>query len=221
MSHAHRPVIVRLAAAALLAGALAAAGCAPPPPRHAASTLAPTFGADRPASAAVAAELWFTGASNIRNFTCRARAASMSVTLAPGATVDTVLRSEMAAVAATVAVPAAALDCGLDKMNGDLHKALKAQSAPTIEFRLIGYTPSRDRATATLDGALSVAGVERPLSVAVTVERPTPDAVRLRGERTIRPTDYGIEPPRRFLGLLRVRNEVTVHFDVTVVGAGE
>lgn len=40
--------------------------------------------------------------------------------------------------------------------------------------------------------------------------------LRLRGERMIDVREYGIVPPTRFLGLVRVRKEVIVHFDVAV-----
>jgi len=34
-------------------------------------------------------------------------------------------------------------------------------------------------------------------------------------------TDFGVAPPRRFAGLLRVRDRVTVHFDVALDQGGD
>jgi hypothetical protein len=41
----------------------------------------------------------------------------------------------------------------------------------------------------------------------------------VRGTHDVRVTDYGVRPPRRFLGLLRVREQVTVHFDVPLAAS--
>ena len=38
--------------------------------------------------------------------------------------------------------------------------------------------------------------------------------MHVRGSYVIRMTDFGVRPPRRFGGLLRVRDQITVHFDV-------
>ena len=38
--------------------------------------------------------------------------------------------------------------------------------------------------------------------------------VRAKGSATIRMTDHGINPPRRLLGLVRVRDQLTVQFDL-------
>jgi len=201
--NAHRSsTLTALAAAAAVLGAACASQ---PSPR--------TTAAGRPAS-----QLWLTGASNVRHFSCRATAVSATLALVPGATVDSALLSERSAVGASVEVPVAGLDCGIGHMSADLHHALKAPVAPTIEFRVAGYTPSPDGSAALIDGTLQIAGVERPLQLVASLDRGTPGVVRLRGQQTIRPTDFGVTPPRRFFGLLRVRNEVTVHFDVTVVG---
>jgi hypothetical protein len=191
---------------------LLAAACAP----GRAPSTAPTPA--RPAD-----RVWFTGVSNVRHFTCRAEGVRTELALPPGATVDGVLARDRPPVAATLVVPVAGLDCGIRAQSHHLHKALKAGTAPTIEFRLTDYalgaaTPESGTA-ARVVGALRIAGIERPVTLAGVVRRDATGALRLQGWQAIRPTDYGVTPPRRFLGLLRVRDSVTVHFDVGLSGA--
>ena len=40
------------------------------------------------------------------------------------------------------------------------------------------------------------------------------DEVRVTGSTRLRLTDFGIEPPTKFFGLVRVHNEIDVHFDL-------
>lgn len=201
---------------AIAAALLVAAACHAP--RPAALAPAPERAPDR---------VWFTGESNIRRFTCRTDSARVALALPAGATVDAILAGDTSAVAATLALPVATLDCGIGTQSKHLHEALKAAAAPTIEFRLAGYRLADYRlgrggidTPVELRGTLRVAGAERPVTLAGMLHRDSSGALRLRGEQHLRPTDFGVTPPRRFAGLLRVRDEVTVRFDVGVRAPG-
>lgn len=67
-----------------------------------------------------------------------------------------------------------------------------------------------------MNGALRIAGVERNVVVHGKVLRAENGQLMLAGDREIDVRDFGIQPPKRFFGLLRVRKEVTVHFLVAV-----
>ncbi len=189
---------------------LLAAACRTPPPAPPAPARAP----DR---------VWFSGTSNIRRFTCRTDSARVALALPDGATVDRILGGDTATVAATLALPVTTLDCGIRTQSRHLHEALKAPTAPSIEFRLARYrladsgaAPGSPDVRVALDGTLRIAGTERPVTLAGVVHRDASGAVRLTGEHFLRPTDFGVAPPRRFAGLLRVRDAVTVHWDVAL-----
>lgn len=170
-------------------------------------------GAEREASAR-AGDVWFTGRSNVRRFTCRARRVATDAPLLDGAALTAVLHGDSAPTRAAVRVDAARLDCGIGRMNAHLRETLHAGTYPTIEFRLARVTRTHGDSAVRLDGVLSIAGHEKPIGVDATVRDATGDAVRVRGAYTLNVRDYGLVPPRRFAGLLRVRDSVTVHFDV-------
>lgn len=167
--------------------------------------------------------VWFTGASNLRSFTCRAGELSGNVDLvSPEAGAAGLLGGEKAARGATLTVPVAGLSCGIGAMTRHLHEALKADSSPTIEFRLDDYqvAPGDTAAPVRMNGSLRIAGVEAPVAVDGVLARDTAGALHARGTHEVRVTDFGVQPPRRFLGLLRVRDRVTVHFDVVLPAPG-
>lgn len=61
-----------------------------------------------------------------------------------------------------------------------------------------------------------MAGVRRGVDFVVSGSHEAQGKVRALGSITIRMTDYGIDPPRRLLGLVRVRDELTVRFDLVL-----
>jgi hypothetical protein len=196
---------------AALAALLLAAGCHAWRPSRAPS---PERAPDR---------VWLTGASNIRRFACGSESVRVLLALPAGATVDGILAGDSAAVTAAVAVAVSSLDCGIGQQSKHLHAALGAPAAPTIEFRLASHRLGGDRSgfvgpevPVRLDGALRIAGTERAVTLAAVVHRDPSGALRLRGEHALRPTDFGVTPPVRFAGLLRVRDAVTVHWDVAL-----
>jgi hypothetical protein len=66
----------------------------------------------------------------------------------------------------------------------------------------------------TIEGTLTMHGVSRGIQLQVT----SPEKGRYRGSATIRQTDFGITPYSGFFGALKLRDEVTVEFEVTIEG---
>jgi hypothetical protein len=87
-----------------------------------------------------------------------------------------------------------------------------------------GFTSKRVIASATsaagppsagaIEGTLTLHGVSRGIRLQVT----SPEPGRYRGTATIRQTDFGITPYSGFFGALKLRDEVTVEFEVTIEG---
>ena len=167
--------------------------------------------------------VWVTGASNIRRFTCNARQLSGAVDLRGVATRSELLAGENALANPSVIVRVDKLDCGIGIMNRHLHEALEVARQPTIEFRLTTYEVDLKAPVpvARIAGLVTIAGVQRALSTTATIRADTLGVLHVSGAYTIRPTDFGVVPPRRFAGLLHVRDRVTVHFDVALDQDGD
>jgi polyisoprenoid-binding protein YceI len=167
--------------------------------------------------------VWVTGASNIRRFTCNARELSGAVDLRGVTTRSEVLAGDNALVSPSLRVTVDKLDCGIGIMNRHLHEALQAARQPTIEFRLTTYEVDLTAPVpvARIAGVVTIAGVRRPVSTTATVHADTLGSLHVSGSYDVRPTDFGVSPPRRFAGLLRVRDRATVHFDVALDQDGD
>jgi hypothetical protein len=63
-----------------------------------------------------------------------------------------------------------------------------------------------------IEGTLTLRGVSRGIRLEVT----SPEPGRYRGSATIRQTDFGITPYSGFFGALKLKDEVTVEFEVNI-----
>jgi hypothetical protein len=162
--------------------------------------------------------VWFTGASNIRQFACGSTRVTVLATAAPAEFERTHADGLPAIRSAALAIPVVSLDCGIAKMNRDLVETLGSDTSATIHFRLWNYVVLRRNVPGwvRMNGLLTLAGRQKMMDVYGTVVADRSGRLRLRGERLIDVRDFGIKPPTRFLGLLHVANEVIVHFDIAV-----
>ena len=108
-----------------------------------------------------------------------------------------------------VVIPTASLTSPKDGIDKNMHKALKANDHPDIRFRL----RSLDVAAGTAIGQLTIAGVEKEVTLNVQVKRQ--DAgLAVTGTTTLMMTDYGVTPPKAMLGMLKTNPKVTITFEL-------
>jgi polyisoprenoid-binding protein YceI len=167
--------------------------------------------------------VWVTGESNIRRFTCNARQLSGAVDLRGVATRSEVLVGENALARPSLVVTVDKLDCGIGIMNRHLHEALQGARHPMIEFRLTTYEVELTARVpvARITGLVTIAGVQHTISTTAMIRPDTLGLLHVSGSYAVRPTDFGVAPLRRFAGLFRVRDQVTVHFDVALDPGGD
>lgn len=158
--------------------------------------------------------LWVDGTSSVRDWTCTAGLVEADVVTTSDEAVTQVANGTKAISAVVVRVPATRLDCRNKQMNQHMFKALKATAHPGITYRVDSYTLS-NAATgvqATLVGALTLGGVEKPLTVVASAKEEA-GMLRVKGTRKITMTEFGLKPPTLMMGTLKVGPEVTVGFD--------
>lgn len=176
------------------------------------------FGSVYPVASESQDQVWFTGSSNIRDFTCSARQVNVSAEAAIEDFARTRSDGLPAVKRAALEVPVRSLDCGIGLQNAHLFETLSATTHPSITFVLSDYAVENSGAARVvrMNGALRIAGVERSVVIHGKVLRTGNGQLMLAGDREIDVRDFGVEPPKRFFGLLRVKKEVTVHFIVAV-----
>lgn len=182
--------------------------------------------------------IWIEGRSNINQFECNAQQYDGEAIIrdslltqpqmpedtyrrssADFGTVTTVTQSQQP-IELQVEIQVAGFECGRQRMNRDLTNALKADQHPLITFELHTVSSTQqDSATVAnyqlqLTGLLTVAGTSNNIDLLATGEILNSGQLRARGEKSIRMTDYNVEPPSGLFGLVQAEDELTVHFDL-------
>lgn len=155
--------------------------------------------------------LWIEGTTTVNAFSCDATTMSLSDA-----------KASASEVRAKLDVPVDDLECGRAKMNHDLQEAMKSDQFPGIQFRLestevLGEPSWQDGGfPVAATGQLTVAGVQKRIQTEATAYSLDDGTYRVQGSLPIRMTDYNVTPPRVLRGLIRVRDDITVRFDLRV-----
>jgi hypothetical protein len=163
--------------------------------------------------------LWLEGSSNVRDWTCVAKTIDATLQVETLADGDTQAMSSHSVRGVSVKVPVRTLKCGDRHMEANMYRALKAPEPPAMSFIIAEFSdiPGGMTQSATaIIGRMTVAGIERPVRMTVSMDE-LPDGTRkATGSVPIRMTDFGITPPRPWMGILRAKNEVLVRFEIYV-----
>lgn len=169
-------------------------------------------------------KLWIEGDSNVKSFTCDAEEYQADAQQLQAEQEEITEGANNLSV--TLQIGVKGFDCGRRKMNSDLYEALKSDKFPYIEFTYtsteeINYVEEDERYEVTVNGDLTVAGVTQQIRFTLDGFLLDNGNLRARGEKEINMRDYDVEPPVAMLGIVRVDEHLTVHFDLTAVLSDE
>lgn len=119
-------------------------------------------------------------------------------------------------VKGAVALDASSCDCGIPLMTSDFRKAINSKEHPAIVIDFISFErmPVYGNVPDKFKGILkiSLAGVTKLFEVNCTIDATTGGIIHLIGTRVFNFSDFGITPPTRMLGAVRVSESLTVSF---------
>ncbi len=165
------------------------------------------------------ARITIAGTSNVHAWTASTTALTVTdARVAPGVAGPDFWNAVLqpgAVEAFSIAIPAASLTSPKDGLDKNMHKALKVKEHAEIAFRLVRLEPAGAPDTLRAVGLLQVAGVEREIAFDLSATR-TDATLTVTGAVPIVMTDYGIEPPKAMLGMLRTDPKVTVRFEAVL-----
>jgi hypothetical protein len=97
---------------------------------------------------------------------------------------------------------------------------LKASKYPWLEIAIPPYSEIKnvDGSSALLrDVLITVAGVAKHYDINCKLLESNSDHQVLNGSAVLKLTDFGIVPPVRFMGLVRVKDEITINFELCLM----
>lgn len=106
-------------------------------------------------------------------------------------------------------------------MDNKTYEALKANAHPQIVFTLdapLTLIPVRDCGTAIpVKGALSLAGVCRPVTMQVKTIEISHGQLQFEGYENLKMTDFSVTPPSALFGTMRASPDITIHFKTNFI----
>jgi polyisoprenoid-binding protein YceI len=165
-------------------------------------------------------QFWIHGEAASIDFTCAVDRVDGHATLPPARDSIPTSADREGQAEVVVSVPVKAFDCGNDRMTDDLKEALQAETHPTIRFELIHATvgPPLDTTghwrRVDVLGALTIAGTKRLTRLRTAGRALDPRRFRVQGCHALRMTYFNIDPPTKAFGLIKVKNQVQVQFDL-------
>jgi hypothetical protein len=116
-------------------------------------------------------------------------------------------------------------DCHNRKIDCDMQKALKATEFPHIKISLIDTWQNpqcldgqcKDWFDVQANVKLTITNVSKVQSIPAKAKILGPNRFQLRGENALQMSAFGIQPPEAMLGMIKVNDWITFHFDLIVV----
>jgi polyisoprenoid-binding protein YceI len=81
-------------------------------------------------------------------------------------------------------------------------------------IRFVSSSMARAGDAFTVQGTLTIRGIEKPVSVAVSMKPGEGGMLRFEGKAEVKLKDYGIKPPTAALGAIGTKNEMAVSFSL-------
>jgi polyisoprenoid-binding protein YceI len=167
----------------------------------------------------VAARVSLDGTSNIHAYTASTKSVRVSAIDVEGTpegdVLDYVLKPG-ALKGLDVVIPAASLSSPKDGLDKNMHKALKVEQHAEITFRLRSLVSEGGAYKAV--GVLTIAGVDRETTLALQVRRK--DAtLAITGTTSLLMTDFGIQPPKAMMGMLKTDPRVQIRIELELAAA--
>jgi polyisoprenoid-binding protein YceI len=159
------------------------------------------------------------GDSTLHQWSSTATAVSMTFTLADGAPADLAEAIKASKVKGmTVSIPTAGLRSGESGLDKNMRKAMFADKNPEVTYRLEKYELAKadaGKVAAKTTGTLTIAGTPRTVTIDVefTLGAGAPE---VKGSYALKMSDYGIKPPSLMFGAIKVRDPVTIRFDLVL-----
>jgi len=122
-----------------------------------------------------------------------------------------------------IRIPVNGFDASNNKMLSDFHDMVKAEEYPDIHIEIepgksadFDETSGRTR----FKSKISIAGKTNEYIIPSEVSACQVSGYMLKGNLMVKLTDFGIEPPRKVLGAVRVNNEVFINFAFRIPAEG-
>lgn len=154
-------------------------------------------------------ELYLKGSANVKDFTCRYDQQLLETS------VPIVFRKKegrMIFDKALIRLENRGFGCGGRGINKDFHSLLQTESHPYIDLRLREVIQEPGELKAKI--SITIAGEQGDYEIPVKLQ--TEGVLKCSGVLPLDIRDFGLEPPKKMLGLIVVDEKIAIYFDLSL-----
>jgi len=110
-------------------------------------------------------------------------------------------------------------DCHQKYITADLRKTLKAGENAALKIGLLSignFTPRADGQKVKGSVAIELAGITQKMDIDFSVQTDERGFLHLCGSRVVLFSDFGLTPPRKLAGLIKVEEQINVSFQLVL-----
>jgi len=172
--------------------------------------LLPAFSGTKSGETLLAARILISGRTNVNQFELN-YAASQSGTDPSGFKFS--VRND--SLSGSFLIPVASFTSRPEKVRDDFLILTNAARNPYITIKLIQGVPLPvSQHYADLPVSIKMAGTSKDYHINCLLKRIDHEHLLLEGNQTVRLSDYGIDPPVKMVGLIRVEDELNINFSI-------
>lgn len=122
----------------------------------------------------------------------------------------------------TVKIPVTSIKSTKGKMmDSKTYEAFNSDKNPNIQYKLTSakITASGAEYTITATGTLTMAGTSKPVELTAKGKVMANGDVQIIGSRKLNMKDFNMVPPTAMMGTIKVGEEVTVNFNLTLTNS--
>lgn len=122
----------------------------------------------------------------------------------------------------TVKIPVTSIKSTKGKMmDSKTYEAFNADKNPSIQYKLTSakITASGAGYTLVANGTLTMAGTSKPIELTAKGKVLANGDVQITGSKKLNMKDFNMEPPTAMMGTIKVGEEVTVNFNLTLTNS--
>lgn len=105
-------------------------------------------------------------------------------------------------------------------MTEDLNKMLQSQQHPQIQITVPDYTRTTTNENSNINPEipilLTITGKELLYTIPINIDTNSTNTSTINGAISFKLSDFGITPPEKYYGLIKVKNEVIVKFGLSI-----
>lgn len=151
-------------------------------------------------------EVVIAGTTNVNQFTCKYNLEEMKL---PIRLIYDEKTEKIEFKNAKLKLANDCFDCGGRAINKDFRELLKTEEHPQVELKLLYVAPPNpDHQKIGVGMEIRIAGVSRVYETNLECE--LEGNICVSGTIPLKLTDFGLEPPRKVLGMIKVDNDIKV-----------